>query len=87
MFGVLYSTVKLNYTQRLLLVVYTMSFSEILIKAPSPVLDFPALNFGVKSVRKTSVLLTWDLPQNYKPQTPFKVSATKVESPACDAVI
>lgn len=36
--------------------------------------DFPILNFGVKAVMKTSVLLTWDLPQNYKAQVPFKVS-------------
>lgn len=40
-----------------------------------PPLDFPTLNFGVKAVMKTSVLLTWDLPQNYKPQGHFKVSA------------
>uniref|UniRef100_H3DBN7 Receptor-type tyrosine-protein phosphatase F n=2 Tax=Tetraodon nigroviridis TaxID=99883 RepID=H3DBN7_TETNG len=35
--------------------------------------DFPILNFGVKAVMKTSVLLTWDLPQNYKAQVPFKI--------------
>ncbi|XP_070829927.1 receptor-type tyrosine-protein phosphatase F isoform X7 [Chaetodon trifascialis] len=35
--------------------------------------DFPTLNFGVKAVMKTSVLLTWDLPPNYKPQVPFKI--------------
>ncbi|CAJ1072644.1 receptor-type tyrosine-protein phosphatase F isoform X16 [Xyrichtys novacula] len=35
--------------------------------------DFPTLNFGVKAVMKTSVLLTWDLPPNYKPQNPFKI--------------
>ncbi|XP_072219425.1 receptor-type tyrosine-protein phosphatase F isoform X2 [Leuresthes tenuis] len=35
--------------------------------------DFPTLNFGVKAVTKTSVLLTWDLPPNYKPQLPFKI--------------
>ncbi|XP_054870175.1 receptor-type tyrosine-protein phosphatase F isoform X18 [Amphiprion ocellaris] len=35
--------------------------------------DFPTLNFGVKAVMKTSVLLTWDLPPNYKPQAPFKI--------------
>lgn len=40
-----------------------------------PALDFPTLNFGVKAVMKTSVLLTWDLPPNYKSQVPFKVSA------------
>ncbi|XP_013765254.1 receptor-type tyrosine-protein phosphatase F isoform X18 [Pundamilia nyererei] len=34
---------------------------------------FPTLNFGVKAVMKTSVLLTWDLPPNYKPQAPFKI--------------
>ncbi|XP_031720945.1 receptor-type tyrosine-protein phosphatase F isoform X22 [Anarrhichthys ocellatus] len=36
-------------------------------------IDFPTLNFGVKAVMKTSVLLTWDLPQNYKSQAPFKI--------------
>ncbi|XP_068426479.1 receptor-type tyrosine-protein phosphatase F isoform X6 [Clinocottus analis] len=35
--------------------------------------DFPTLNFGVKAVMKTSVLLTWDLPSNYKSQVPFKI--------------
>ncbi|XP_041847348.1 receptor-type tyrosine-protein phosphatase F isoform X5 [Melanotaenia boesemani] len=35
--------------------------------------DFPTLNFGVKAVTKTSVLLTWDLPPNYKSQLPFKI--------------
>uniref|UniRef100_UPI0037E80862 receptor-type tyrosine-protein phosphatase F isoform X5 n=1 Tax=Semicossyphus pulcher TaxID=241346 RepID=UPI0037E80862 len=35
--------------------------------------DFPTLNFGVKAVMKTSVLLTWDLPLNYKSQVPFKI--------------
>ncbi|XP_039670693.1 receptor-type tyrosine-protein phosphatase F isoform X25 [Perca fluviatilis] len=35
--------------------------------------DFPTLNFGVKAVMKTSVLLTWDLPPNYKSQVPFKI--------------
>ncbi|XP_068195895.1 receptor-type tyrosine-protein phosphatase F-like isoform X6 [Antennarius striatus] len=35
--------------------------------------DFPTLNFGVKAVMKTSVLLTWDLPPNYQPQVPFKI--------------
>ncbi|XP_034470610.1 receptor-type tyrosine-protein phosphatase F isoform X20 [Hippoglossus hippoglossus] len=35
--------------------------------------DFPTLNFGVKAVMKTSVLLSWDLPANYKPQVPFKI--------------
>uniref|UniRef100_A0A1A8EFP8 Receptor-type tyrosine-protein phosphatase F n=1 Tax=Nothobranchius kadleci TaxID=1051664 RepID=A0A1A8EFP8_NOTKA len=35
--------------------------------------DFPTLNFGVKAVMKTSVLLTWDLPENYKSQTLFKI--------------
>ncbi|XP_029971403.1 receptor-type tyrosine-protein phosphatase F isoform X17 [Salarias fasciatus] len=35
--------------------------------------DFPTLNFGVKAVMKTSVLLTWDLPPNYKSQAPFKI--------------
>uniref|UniRef100_A0A671YWF4 Receptor-type tyrosine-protein phosphatase F n=1 Tax=Sparus aurata TaxID=8175 RepID=A0A671YWF4_SPAAU len=35
--------------------------------------NFPTLNFGVKAVMKTSVLLTWDLPPNYKPQVPFKI--------------
>ncbi|XP_074507979.1 receptor-type tyrosine-protein phosphatase F isoform X14 [Sebastes fasciatus] len=36
-------------------------------------IDFPTLNFGVKAVMKTSVLLTWDLPPNYKSQAPFKI--------------
>uniref|UniRef100_A0A8C3AZ62 Receptor-type tyrosine-protein phosphatase F n=1 Tax=Cyclopterus lumpus TaxID=8103 RepID=A0A8C3AZ62_CYCLU len=35
--------------------------------------NFPTLNFGVKAVMKTSVLLTWDLPLNYKSQVPFKI--------------
>ncbi|KAI3374255.1 hypothetical protein L3Q82_006102 [Scortum barcoo] len=35
--------------------------------------DFPTLNFGVKAVTKTSVLLTWDLPPYYKSQVPFKI--------------
>uniref|UniRef100_A0A8C5I3Q6 Receptor-type tyrosine-protein phosphatase F n=1 Tax=Gouania willdenowi TaxID=441366 RepID=A0A8C5I3Q6_GOUWI len=35
--------------------------------------NFPTLNFGVKAVMKTSVLLTWDLPPNYKSQAPFKI--------------
>uniref|UniRef100_A0A7N8XA82 Receptor-type tyrosine-protein phosphatase F n=1 Tax=Mastacembelus armatus TaxID=205130 RepID=A0A7N8XA82_9TELE len=35
--------------------------------------NFPTLNFGVKAVMKTSVLLTWDLPPNYKSQVPFKI--------------
>ncbi|XP_024860577.1 receptor-type tyrosine-protein phosphatase F isoform X6 [Kryptolebias marmoratus] len=35
--------------------------------------DFPAVNFGVKAVTKTSVLLTWDLPENYKSPAPFKI--------------
>ncbi|KAG7229057.1 hypothetical protein INR49_013176, partial [Caranx melampygus] len=45
---------------------------QIIIKG-FPTLDFPTLNFGVKAVMKTSVLLTWDLPANYKPQMPFKI--------------
>ncbi|XP_034065201.1 receptor-type tyrosine-protein phosphatase F isoform X5 [Gymnodraco acuticeps] len=36
-------------------------------------IDFPTINFGVKAVMKTSVLLTWDLPANYKSQVPFKI--------------
>uniref|UniRef100_A0A3P8WKC3 Receptor-type tyrosine-protein phosphatase F n=1 Tax=Cynoglossus semilaevis TaxID=244447 RepID=A0A3P8WKC3_CYNSE len=35
--------------------------------------NFPTLNFGVKAIMKTSVLLTWDLPPNYKSQVPFKI--------------
>ncbi|XP_055769831.1 receptor-type tyrosine-protein phosphatase F-like isoform X5 [Salvelinus fontinalis] len=31
-------------------------------------------NFGVKAVMKTSVLLTWEVPETYKSQVPFKVS-------------
>uniref|UniRef100_A0A4W4FQU8 Receptor-type tyrosine-protein phosphatase F n=1 Tax=Electrophorus electricus TaxID=8005 RepID=A0A4W4FQU8_ELEEL len=38
----------------------TISFSQI-----SP--------FGVKTVMKTSVLLTWELPENFKSQVPFKI--------------
>ncbi|XP_051996644.1 receptor-type tyrosine-protein phosphatase F-like isoform X2 [Xyrauchen texanus] len=30
-------------------------------------------NFGVKAVMKTSVLLTWDVPETYKSQVPFKI--------------
>lgn len=30
-------------------------------------------NFGVKAVMKTSVLLTWEVPETYKSQVPFKV--------------
>ncbi|XP_018590269.2 receptor-type tyrosine-protein phosphatase F isoform X3 [Scleropages formosus] len=32
-----------------------------------------ASNFAVKSVMKTSVLLTWEVPENYKSQVPFKI--------------
>ncbi|XP_036409568.1 receptor-type tyrosine-protein phosphatase F isoform X12 [Megalops cyprinoides] len=32
-----------------------------------------ATSFGVKAVMKTSVLLTWEVPENYKPQMPFKI--------------
>ncbi|XP_016357729.1 receptor-type tyrosine-protein phosphatase F isoform X5 [Sinocyclocheilus anshuiensis] len=32
-----------------------------------------ATSFGVKAVMKTSVLLTWDVPENYKSQVPFKI--------------
>ncbi|KAG7259857.1 hypothetical protein CRUP_016163 [Coryphaenoides rupestris] len=31
-----------------------------------------ATSFGVKAVMKTSVLLTWEVPENYKSQVPFK---------------
>ncbi|XP_029308826.1 receptor-type tyrosine-protein phosphatase F isoform X2 [Cottoperca gobio] len=34
---------------------------------------FLTVNFGVKAVMKTSVLLTWDLPLNHKSQMPFKI--------------
>ncbi|XP_056315335.1 protein tyrosine phosphatase receptor type Fa isoform X5 [Danio aesculapii] len=30
-------------------------------------------NFGVKAVMKTSVLLTWEVPETYKSQVPFKI--------------
>lgn len=30
-------------------------------------------NFGVKAVMKTSVLLTWEVPETYKSQVPLKV--------------
>ncbi|XP_035277744.1 receptor-type tyrosine-protein phosphatase F isoform X4 [Anguilla anguilla] len=32
-----------------------------------------ATSFGVKAVMKTSVLLTWEVPENYKSQAPFKI--------------
>ncbi|KAL0966555.1 hypothetical protein UPYG_G00296690 [Umbra pygmaea] len=32
-----------------------------------------ATSFGVKAVMKTSVLLTWEVPENYKSQVPFKI--------------
>nr|XP_023671620.1 receptor-type tyrosine-protein phosphatase F isoform X6 [Paramormyrops kingsleyae] len=32
-----------------------------------------ASNFAVKAVMKTSVLLAWDVPENYKSQLPFKI--------------
>ncbi|XP_052469868.1 receptor-type tyrosine-protein phosphatase F isoform X8 [Carassius gibelio] len=32
-----------------------------------------ATRFGVKAVMKTSVLLTWEVPENYKPEVPFKI--------------
>ncbi|GAA6098359.1 protein tyrosine phosphatase receptor type Fa isoform X1, partial [Tachysurus ichikawai] len=35
-----------------------------------------AKNFGVKAATKTSVLLTWEVPETYKPQVPFKVTDT-----------
>ncbi|KAM7410688.1 hypothetical protein PAMA_001904 [Pampus argenteus] len=38
--------------------------------------DFPSVftkNFGVKAVMKTSVLLTWDVPETYKSQVPLKI--------------
>lgn len=35
-----------------------------------------AKNFGVKAATKTSVLLTWEVPDTYKPQVPFKVTPT-----------
>uniref|UniRef100_A0A668AAB8 Receptor-type tyrosine-protein phosphatase F n=1 Tax=Myripristis murdjan TaxID=586833 RepID=A0A668AAB8_9TELE len=31
------------------------------------------VHFGVKAVMKTSVLLTWEVPENYKSQVPFKI--------------
>ncbi|XP_030631212.1 receptor-type tyrosine-protein phosphatase F [Chanos chanos] len=34
--------------------------------------DF-ATNFSVKAVMKTSVLLTWEVPENFKSQVPFKI--------------
>ncbi|XP_059419902.1 receptor-type tyrosine-protein phosphatase F-like isoform X7 [Carassius carassius] len=32
-----------------------------------------ATNFGVKAVMKTSVLLTWEVPENYNSKVPFKI--------------
>lgn len=40
---------------------------------------FPAVfakNFHVKAVMKTSVLLSWDIPENYNSALPFKVSGS-----------
>ncbi|XP_053742994.1 protein tyrosine phosphatase receptor type Fa isoform X8 [Synchiropus splendidus] len=34
-------------------------------------------NFGVKTVTKTSVLLTWDVPETYKSQVPLKILYNK----------
>ncbi|KAM9831674.1 protein tyrosine phosphatase receptor type Fa [Neosynchiropus ocellatus] len=34
-------------------------------------------NFGVKAVTKTSVLLTWDVPETYKSQVPLKILYNK----------
>ena len=39
-------------------------------------LDLPSVftkNFGVKAVTKTSVLLTWEVPETFKSQVPLKV--------------
>jgi len=33
-----------------------------------------AKNFHVKAVMKTSVLLSWEIPENYNSALPFKVS-------------
>lgn len=68
----LYSSVKFNYRDYILWC--TRLLPEDIHRTIFPTLDFPTLNFGVKAVMKTSVLLTWDLPPNYKPQVPFKVS-------------
>lgn len=32
-------------------------------------------NFGVTAVMKTSVLLTWEVPESYKSEVPLKVSS------------
>ncbi|KAM9479164.1 protein tyrosine phosphatase receptor type Fa [Salvelinus alpinus] len=39
-------------------------------------------NFGVKAVMKTSVLLTWEVPETYKSQVPFKLCRQKRASPS-----
>uniref|UniRef100_A0A8C2DMG7 Receptor-type tyrosine-protein phosphatase F n=1 Tax=Cyprinus carpio TaxID=7962 RepID=A0A8C2DMG7_CYPCA len=39
----------------------------------SAVPDKRLASFGVKAVMKTSVLLTWEVPENYKSQVPFKI--------------
>uniref|UniRef100_A0A8C7KBT4 Receptor-type tyrosine-protein phosphatase F n=1 Tax=Oncorhynchus kisutch TaxID=8019 RepID=A0A8C7KBT4_ONCKI len=39
----------------------------------SPSIQKFTKNFGVKTVMKTSVLLTWEVPETYKSQVPFKI--------------
>lgn len=50
---------------------------------PNNHLDLPSVftkNFGVKAVMKTSVLLTWDVPETYKSQVPLKVRSAHTDS-------
>uniref|UniRef100_A0A673N4V7 Receptor-type tyrosine-protein phosphatase F n=1 Tax=Sinocyclocheilus rhinocerous TaxID=307959 RepID=A0A673N4V7_9TELE len=42
-------------------------------KGGGPISPTFATSFGVKAVMKTSVLLTWEVPENYKSQVPFKI--------------
>lgn len=39
----------------------------------SPLLAVFAKNFRVNAVMKTSVLLSWEVPDSYKSSVPFKV--------------
>lgn len=43
-------------------------------------------NFGVTAVMKTSVLLTWEVPESFKSEVPLKVRPDRPvtkETPAC----
>lgn len=50
-------------------------------------LKFPSAftkNFGVKAVTKTSVLLTWEIPESFKSEAPLKVGQPSREAPQKD---